>query len=103
MNISKGSFGLGLNFFHTCLPVYIPKVCRQAINGRTKIFKTKITAESSFLSPGCIHLKEGNLFVHTADKQIVIENLQLEGKKRMDASEFLRGFRFENESNLKFD
>lgn len=68
-----------------------------------KIFKTKITDESSALPPGSIHLKEGNLFVHTADKQIVIENLQLEGKKRMDTSEFLRGFRIESESNLKFD
>jgi methionyl-tRNA formyltransferase len=43
--------------------------------------------------PGTVLVHEGRLFVSAMDGWVEILQLQLEGKKIMDAAEFLRGFR----------
>jgi len=56
-----------------------------------KIFRARI-AEGS-LEPGTVNAAKDSLVVGTADRPLVIEEMQLEGKKRMTAGEFLRGYR----------
>lgn len=63
------------------------------LNGKTlKIFKTEITKESSSSSTKQFNT-DGKTFLHakTNDFMLRIEELQLEGKKRMGIEEFLRG------------
>lgn len=67
------------------------------LNGKTlKIWKTKILDATSDLEPGQVVAagKEG-LLVQTGQGQLLITDLQLEGKKRMDAAAFLRGYQVE--------
>ncbi len=58
-----------------------------------KVFKTEITSEIN-LSPGQIYTDKKKLIIGCRDKAIKILELQLEGRKRMDAEAFLRGFNF---------
>ena len=58
-----------------------------------KIFQTTLTSKPS--KAGELRQEEG-LFIGCADYFLEIETLQLEGKKRMETEEFLRGFSFEN-------
>ncbi len=63
------------------------------LNGKTlKIFKTEITKEPSSSSIKQFNT-DGKTFLHakTNDFMLRIEELQLEGKKRMGIEEFLRG------------
>ncbi|MFT2009554.1 methionyl-tRNA formyltransferase [Pontibacter sp. 13R65] len=67
------------------------------LQGKTfKIFKTEVlsgTAEG--LEPGQIKTDNKTyLHVQTADNMLAIHDLQMEGKKRMQLSDFLRGFNF---------
>jgi methionyl-tRNA formyltransferase len=59
-----------------------------------KIFKTKIEICPSFNQPGEIEIfgKE-RLAVWVKNGKIIIDELQMEGKKRMKTKEFLNGFR----------
>lgn len=59
-----------------------------------KVYRSKIS-ETEFLEAGEIKHTKKELFVGCADDSIEILELQLEGKKRMSAEEFLRGFSFE--------
>jgi len=65
-----------------------------------KIFKCRmVDAEfqgSGFSSqqPGTLMTTEKNIFVQTADNVLEILELQLEGRKRLSAEEFLRGYTF---------
>lgn len=64
------------------------------INGKLfKIFKTKIVTESAEnTSPGDYHIIDNkHLYIQTRDGRLSIEELQLQGKKRMNIEEFLRG------------
>ncbi|MDQ3536694.1 MAG: methionyl-tRNA formyltransferase [Bacteroidota bacterium] len=58
-----------------------------------KIYKASKTHKTKLeLEPGAIETDNQNyLFVKTADHFLAIEELQVEGKKRMHISEFLRG------------
>jgi methionyl-tRNA formyltransferase len=51
--------------------------------------------------PGTLLTAEGRLFVHTGADAVEILELQLEGKKRLSAAEFLRGHRLTSESAFK--
>jgi methionyl-tRNA formyltransferase len=65
------------------------------LNGLScKIFKTRILSTSEDAAPGEFDT-DGKTYLHfrTADGWLSIEELQLEGKKRMDISDFLRGNR----------
>ncbi|HUX93326.1 MAG TPA: methionyl-tRNA formyltransferase [Ignavibacteriaceae bacterium] len=58
-----------------------------------KVFKTKLSVVGKLI-PGEIKQTKDNLFVGCGDSSIEIIELQLEGKKRLKANEFLRGFSF---------
>lgn len=66
-----------------------------------KIWKAELLEEDSDLEPGQVTAagKEG-LTVQTGKGQIRITDLQLEGKKRMEAAAFLRGYPVETGTRL---
>jgi len=68
-------------------------------NKLMKIFRVKIfNFQFSFLNfqheSGSIVVENKRLFIRTSDGWVEILELQQEGKKRMSAEEFLRGYRF---------
>jgi len=56
-----------------------------------KVYRSSI-AEGS-LAPGAVEARTGSLLVGTGDHPLALEELQLEGKNRMSAAAFLRGYR----------
>ncbi len=58
-----------------------------------KIFETLVVESDEELSSGKITIDGNRLFVDCADARIEILSLQVAGKKRMPAADFLRGFR----------
>lgn len=60
---------------------------------KIKIYKTTIIKKEN-TSAGKIVQEKKNLFVECGKDMVEILALQLEGRKRMSAEEFLRGFRF---------
>ncbi len=67
------------------------------LNGKTfKIWKAKVIDEKFDCQPGCIcKVDKNNLYVMTGDGVLSLMEVQLEGKKRMEAEAFLRGFNVE--------
>lgn len=62
-----------------------------------KIFKTSKTEKNVGMRPGMIVVYKGMLYITTADFLLQIDELQLAGKKRMNARDFLNGNKnFEN-------
>jgi len=57
-----------------------------------KIYRARVAAGS--LAPGEVDARHGSLTVGTADMPLALEEVQQEGKKRMTAEEFLRGYAF---------
>jgi len=60
---------------------------------KIKIFKTRVVKKKE-TTPGKFIISKTNLLVECGENQLEILDLQLEGKKRLNAEEFLRGFRF---------
>ena len=58
-----------------------------------KIFKTQKTGEECHENPGTISATKTQLFVATSDQWLEVLDLQLAGKKRMPARDFLNGFK----------
>ena len=58
-----------------------------------KIFKTQKTGQECHENPGTIRATKTQLFVATADQWLEVLDLQLAGKKRMQALDFLNGFK----------
>ena len=53
------------------------------------------------LAPGIIHLHEGRLLVGCADSNVIeLDEVQLEGKRRMSAAELLRGYQIHSGERL---
>ncbi|MEG2070143.1 MAG: methionyl-tRNA formyltransferase [Bacteroidales bacterium] len=71
-----------------------------SINGdihTIKCFKASIVHEKSTEEPGTVQMdKEKNIYVCTADFLILLQNIQLQGRKRMNSPEFIQGFHPEN-------
>lgn len=59
-----------------------------------KIFETAVVEYKGNLNPGKITIDGNRLMVDCADARIEIRSLQVAGKKRMSAADFLRGSRF---------
>lgn len=57
-----------------------------------KIYRARL-AEGS-LAPAAVDVRQGTLLVGTRDRPLALEEVQQEGKKRMTAGEFLRGYTF---------
>ena len=66
-------------------------------NGKTlKIWSAEVAEWNQEAKPGQVVACDSNsLLVKTGDKALSIKELQLEGKKRMDISSFLRGYAVE--------
>ena len=73
-------------------------------NKRVKIYKSRIESDKSNKEPGTIIdvLKDG-IAVKTQDGKIIIEELKMEGKKKMSSKEFLNGVKKEDLINKKFE
>lgn len=56
-----------------------------------KIFNTQNTGRTTSLQPGRIVVEGGSLYITSADGLLQITELQLAGKKRMSARDFLNG------------
>jgi methionyl-tRNA formyltransferase len=56
--------------------------------------------EPSAEPPGSILVKDGRLFAKGTDGWLELLSLQMEGRKPMEAAEFLRGFRHDREPLL---
>jgi methionyl-tRNA formyltransferase len=83
------NFVRGLSSYPTAWTVHNDK--------QIKIFQTKkseVRSQKSESEVGTIGIVENKILVLTSDGSIEILELQLEGKKRMSAEEFLRGYRF---------
>ena len=66
------------------------------LNGKlVKIWKAGVSERDADLKPGTIIAGKEEMFVATGDKLLKVEELQLTGKKRNPAAEFLRGIRLE--------
>ena len=69
---------------------------------QVKIFSTSYQVEATGMAPGLIETdQKHHLSVITGDGRIFIEELQLEGKKRMGIAEFLRGVRIPTGSRFE--
>lgn len=73
------------------------------LNHKTfKIWKAKVVPENGQCQPGCIVCADkNNLIVQTGEGQLALLEVQLEGKKRMEADAFLRGNQIEEGTLLK--
>lgn len=58
-----------------------------------KIFRTQKTNRQSMGEAGTFHTEKGHLYVNTKDELIELLEVQLSGKKRMEATVFLNGFK----------
>ena len=68
--------------------------------GPVKVFELDVTHKDSGLNPGCVVSADKTLVVQTGEGQVEIKELQLQGKKRMSAEDFLRGNKFEKGQTL---
>ena len=66
-----------------------------------KIFKTCKTAQKGH-EPTTIRIDGKHIFISTADEELEILELQLEGKKRMSAADFLNGMREKMKNDIIF-
>ena len=67
------------------------------VNGKTlKVWKSSVSQETSDAQPGTVILTD-KAGIHVACKEgvLLLTEVQLEGKKRMDAETFLRGYHME--------
>jgi len=60
---------------------------------KVKIFKTRVEKKRN-TTPGKFIISRSNLLIECGENQLEVLDLQLEGKKRLNAEEFLRGVRF---------
>ncbi len=67
------------------------------LDGKTfKIWKAKVVDMENDSQPGCIIKTDKEaIYVQTGEKVLALYEVQLEGKKRMDAGSFLRGYQVE--------
>ena len=59
-----------------------------------KIYRSQLVDAPAHGSPGDVEVSRTSLHVATADKMLALVELQQEGRKKMHAEEFLRGYRF---------
>ena len=62
-----------------------------------KCYQAVVSEEKSLFSPGTVNIdKYRNFSISTKDFQILLQNVQIQGKIRMDIKSFLAGFKSEN-------
>ena len=67
------------------------------LSGKTfKIWKATVVSEENTYEPGCIcRIDKAGMYVQTGKGILLLTEVQMEGKKRMDADAFLRGYQIE--------
>lgn len=80
------NFVRGLSPYPAAWTLLQGKVC--------KIYKTQIVDNQELSSESFVTDGKKYLMFRCADRMLAVEELQLEGKKRMGIEEFLRGYRF---------
>lgn len=66
-----------------------------------KFFEIEVSEHKSQTKPGTIKVILPKMMtISTQNFDIFVKTLQIEGKKRMSVEEFLKGFRFENYTNI---
>ena len=82
-----------------------PGAWTELVNGgrRTvlKIYASRKLERFPEEQPGHLWTEDGHLLVALADGTLELTEVQLSGKKRMPASDFLRGYRLENDAHCK--
>jgi methionyl-tRNA formyltransferase len=70
---------------------------QSTLNGKQiKLYKTQVIEHNSDYEPGIVSAIESNkIYIQTLSGQLVVHEVQLEGKKRMSVSDFLRGYSLE--------
>lgn len=73
------------------------------LQGKTlKIWNADVLSEKSGKEPGeVVRTDKTGLYIQTGDKVLCVKELQLEGKKRMEAGAFLRGYEIPEGTRLK--
>lgn len=73
------------------------------LQGKTlKIWEADVLSEESGKEPGeVVRTDKTGLYIQTGDKVLCVKELQLEGKKRMEAGAFLRGYEIPEGTRLK--
>jgi methionyl-tRNA formyltransferase len=66
-----------------------------------KLFRTEMVKVNSNFKPGSIDATNKTLHIYGLDGYLIIHDLQLQGKKRMQTGDFLRGFVFKEGSACK--
>ena len=62
-----------------------------------KIYRSGITNLKSEMKPGSMLIRDQKMYICCADKMLEIVELQQEGKRKIRANEFIRGFRDESQ------
>lgn len=84
------------NFIRGLSPIPTAWSCLKKDNSQdvdVKIFKASKTGRTTDCPAGTIETYDGRLFVATSDEWLEILELQQAGKKKMDATSFLNGYR----------
>lgn len=73
------------------------------LSGKTfKIWKARVVSDENTYEPGCIcRIDKEGMYVQTGEGILLLTEVQMEGKKRMEASAFLRGYQVEEGSFFK--
>ncbi len=72
------------------------------LNGKMlKVFRTRLTHERTDLPAGTLKAASGRILVACSEEFVEILELQMEGKKRLRAADFLRGARIEDGTVLE--
>ena len=61
-----------------------------------KIFVSTLFQQDHTAEPGSLRIQDGTLSIYCKDGYLVINELQMEGKRRMNADDFLRGSNLNN-------
>jgi methionyl-tRNA formyltransferase len=78
----------------------VPGAVTQMDGKRLKIYRVEM-AEGTWLSPGEIKTRGTEFLIGTGTVPLRILSLQLEGRKRMSAEEFLRGYRISEKTRIE--
>ncbi len=78
-----------------------PSAYTKLANKTLKIWAGKVIAENSSCQPGqIVSADNGQILVQTGEGQLSLSEIQLEGKKRMPADAFLRGYQIDAGTQL---
>ncbi len=88
----------GLSPFPGAFTVFMDE---QGKEQHLKIYKATILPIENKIAPGYIHIQgKSSISVETPDGQIQLEELQLQGKRKMTVPELLNGFRFPEKTHF---